>query len=582
MTPAFSPDGATVLVPFIDGTLALFDAATGAKLATATAGQKNPIHAAFSPDGKVAMVWGREFSPEVVDGKTLATIAKLEAHKRPLSTVTMSRTHVAIASRDKTITVWDMATWKLVHHLHGDTNVVEDVAFDPAGKKLVSTSRDGSARVWDVATGEMLVNLVGHQGAIRLARFTPDGTRLVTGSADGTARLWDVASGVALATFEGHQRELTGIAVTDDLVVTGGADATARTYPLTANRRVLTGSDQVPSAVAYSADGRRLLSAARQGAWVWDAATGTPLHKLAGALDAKLDPRDPSRMVAVFPTELQLLFDGAVIKRAPVSAGLVGFLRDGKRLVITTGEPSAIVQIWDPSSGAITKLAEHATWISTLSIADDLVVTGSDDSTARITKPSTGASIKLVHDKRVISASIDPTRNYVVTGSADLKTRVWDVTTGALVHTLPAQDSPVVIAFDDRGHVLTAGRFEASAQVWNLGDGSLVATLEGHNSRIEGAAFVMKDLIATAGDETLRIWDHEGRQLSVSRSHAIAISGFALRPDGGAIATGAYDRTITLDPIGLRHRDLVDLRRLTRCLPMALDGGRLVPKKPSC
>ncbi|HEY5937604.1 MAG TPA: protein kinase [Kofleriaceae bacterium] len=581
MTPAFSPDGATVLVPYIDGTLVLWDADTGARLATVTT-EKAAIHAAFSPDGKVALLWGREFFPEVRHGKTLAPIAKLEAHKRPLSTITMSRTHVAIASRDKTITVWDMATWKLVHHLRGDTNVVEDVAFDPSGKKLVSTNRDGSARVWDVATGEMLVNLVGHHGTIRSGRFTPDGHHLVTASADGTARLWDVASGVSLATFEGHQRELTGLAVTNDLVVTAGADATARIYPLTPDRRVLAGHEQVPTTFAYSADGRRLAAGTGQAVWIWDPQAGSPVVKLGGALDAKLDPRDPSRMVAVYPDELRLLHNGAIAKTAPTNARLVGFLGDG-RVAFTSGRMGSVVQLWDLGSGAITKLTEHANWITALAIADDLVVTGSDDTTARISTPSTGASIKLPHQKRVVSVAIDPTRKYVVTGSAELQTRVWDAQTGALLRSLATQDSTIVIAFDDRGHVLTAGRHEATAQVWKLADGSLVATLEGHGNRIEGAAFVMGELIATTGDETIRIWDlAKGRQLSVWRTHVIAVSGFALRPDRQEIATGAFDRTITLQPVGFRRLDLDALHRLVSCLPFAIEAGRLMPRPPSC
>src|SRR5262249_14579762 len=151
--------------------------------------------------------------------------------------VAVSRTHIALASRDKTITVWDQRTWQLVHQLRGDTNVVQDAAFDPDGNRLVTANRDGTARVWDVATGDVVAYLVGHQSAIRAARFSLDGSRIVTASGDGTARLWDASNGTPLATFEGHQRELTGISVAPDVVVTSGSDATARVYPLAPDRR---------------------------------------------------------------------------------------------------------------------------------------------------------------------------------------------------------------------------------------------------------------------------------------------------------------------------------------------------------
>jgi WD40 repeat protein/serine/threonine protein kinase len=578
MTPAFSPDGARVLVPYSDGALVLWDVATGKQLVTATSQLPTVFSAAITPDGKAALVWGdRAFFPEVRDASTLALITTLDKHKRGIEKIALSRTHVAIASRDKTTTIWDTTTWKLVHHLRGETNVVEDVSFDADGKRLVTTNRDGTARVWDVATGEPVAFLRGHQSAVRTARFSPDGTRVVTASVDGTARLWDTASGVPLATFEGHGRELTSVAITNDLVVTAAFDATARVYPSTGHR-VLSGNIQIPTQLSLSADGKRLAAGAARELRVWDMAGEKVAFDLAGALDAKLDPRDPSRLVAIHPTEVQLLVDQAVTARAPVNVDLVGFLPDKR--IVTVGEKT--VRIWDPSTGKLTKLAEHTGYILALDVADDLVVTGGIE-LARISRPSTGSSIALPSKEPILVVAIDPTRKYVVTGSAE-EARVWDAETGRLLHTLATPESTKRIAFDGRGHVLTAGSLEAIAQIWKLADGAHVATLEGHTQKeIVGAVFFQDDLVATAGDETVRIWEAStGRPLAISRTHGIAIASATFRTDVRQVITGAYDRQIVVQSFPERHLDLAQLRKITGCLMLKLEAGRLVAAAPKC
>ena len=371
MTPAFSPDGSAVLVPYIDGTLVLWDAATGQKLVTSTSKLAHPKHAAITPDGKAALVWdGVSFAVEVRDAKTLAFVTMLEAHKRPVDKVAVSRTHVALASRDKTITVWDQRTWQLVHHLRGDTNVVQDAAFDPEGKRLVTANRDGTARVWDVATGDVVAYLIGHQTAIRAARFSLDGSRVVTASGDGTARLWDASNGTPLATFEGHQRELIGIAVAPDVVVTCGLDATARVYPLAPDRRVLGAHAKVPTTLSFSADGKRLAAGTANDMQVWDTTGGGAAVPLAGAVNAKFDPRDPRRLVVQYPKELQLLHDQTVVARVNVAADRVAFLPDN-RIAYTT---QFNVGVWDPTSGAITDVATYKAYVNALDVADDLVI----------------------------------------------------------------------------------------------------------------------------------------------------------------------------------------------------------------
>src|SRR5204863_115857 len=74
--------------------------------------------------------------------------------------------------------------WKLKAVLGGHEDVVNSVAFDRDGKRLVSASYDRTARVWDVATGKSLRTLTMHSDFVLAAAFSPDGKHVYTGSKD--------------------------------------------------------------------------------------------------------------------------------------------------------------------------------------------------------------------------------------------------------------------------------------------------------------------------------------------------------------------------------------------------------------
>ena len=107
----------------------------------------------------------------------------------------------AIAARDLTwqhVARANLSAWLPYHHrlkavFH--PSPVEDAAFSPDGKSVVTGGDDGTAQLWDIATGTAIGHPLEHPRDVNTVAFSPDGKTILTGCYDGSARLWEVATG---------------------------------------------------------------------------------------------------------------------------------------------------------------------------------------------------------------------------------------------------------------------------------------------------------------------------------------------------------------------------------------------------
>lgn len=247
---ALSPSGRTALAGTADGTLSLWDLDNGAPLqrfeVVAESGFAEVI---FSSDGSRALSRGMDDSVSLWDIGSLKRLARCEARNRVHHAILFApgdRPCVlcgetrplppgngASPAVDDPLVLWDVQANKEFSRLQPATPPHFAVAA-PGGSRLL-TWWPGRLAEWDCESGKQFAAFAVAADLFGEIRVSPDGRLALGGTeASGEFDVWDLARSKKLRRFDGHEAPVTCAVFARDgrFAITGSSDRTMRLWLL--------------------------------------------------------------------------------------------------------------------------------------------------------------------------------------------------------------------------------------------------------------------------------------------------------------------------------------------------------------
>jgi WD40 repeat protein len=236
-----------------------------------------------SAGGSYIIIWDAE------NGRELAT---LSGHTENVHSVAYSPDgrRIASGSYDGTIKIWDAESGRLLRTISAENAVNSSMTYSPDGRRIVSGGFDipnATVTIWDAENGRKLrALLIPGTPFVTSAAYSPDGRRIVSGDTSSIIKIWDAESGRELRTILGVNGDLgISVAYSPDgkCVISWGYGENIKVWDTESGRLLRTISGNTVNSMAYSPDGRRIVSGRSDDKdngiiTVWDAESGRELR----------------------------------------------------------------------------------------------------------------------------------------------------------------------------------------------------------------------------------------------------------------------------------------------------------------
>jgi WD40 repeat protein/serine/threonine protein kinase len=564
----FSPDGSRIITAGGDGTVRIWNAATGAAIRTLTdprlvgkpwrysmIAMWSHFVAAIDTMGRAAHVW---------DAETGTQIASLDNDASGKATLVISMDgHWLATSGGDDVRVFDTSTWRRALTIAGPR--VRSLSFAPTGPRLAVGTYDGVASIWEIPKSAQLHRLREAGESVDAITFSRDGALLATASRDGTEQVWDATSGGLRTQFNSHHDKINAVEFSSsgNLILSAGADGAVVVSTVATGLPVtrLEGPTGLVFAAHFDADSRRVVGASWDGtARVWEAASpyrrwGSP--PIGPECDTAESLVPDQRFVALscrnHGTRVWDTAHGELLAELPGVTAVEGDYASAFPALTATGDRVAIargntVEIYALPSGQLLRTIAHPAAVNAVAFAQaghDLI-SGAIDGSLLITHDE-GDPIALPPSPAGIDAAAILANGQVVVADTSNRLRVIDPNRNALLMNLSVPSRVRLLRPSPDGVrliTISTTNEQAPPVLWDLDQHRIVARLDGHVGRVFTARFVAggHEILTAGADGTARLWDAAtGSLRETFRGDSHFLADATMAPDRSMIVAGGSD-----------------------------------------
>lgn len=221
--------------------------------------QAIPITATtFSPDGKLLVVGGYH-ELTIWDVASSKLVRRINDIGQRVLALTFSPDGKTLAvgcgspGRSGEVRLVNFETGVIKGVVSRTHDVVMDLAYRPGGKLLAIASADSTIRLVDIETLDLVRTIASHADWVTAVAWSDDGSRLASASRDKSVKVYDGETGNLIHSYLGHGAAVRGVAVLagSEQVVSVGDDKKLHRWAIDGGKRV--------AQVAIGGDGYKLI-----------------------------------------------------------------------------------------------------------------------------------------------------------------------------------------------------------------------------------------------------------------------------------------------------------------------------------
>ncbi len=284
---------------------------------------------------------------------------------------------------------------------------------------------------------------------------------------------------------EFHSEEVHGVALSPDgrRVLSASRDGTVRLIEVSTGKQIHCLAHPSAYSVAISAGGKRALSTAagdQQSLRLWDLETAKELSRFAG-------------------------YRTTVYRAA--------FSSDDKQ-VLFAAYPDKTLRLLNIESGKEARRFEgHTDSVQAIALSADgrMSLSGGYDTTVRLWDNATGEELMRFdgHNDQVWAVALSPDGRRAVSGGEERVIKLWDVETGKQIRQMEPHAAGVhALAFSSDGRHIASASYGHTLSLWDVETGKEWHRFEGHTDSVYDVAFSAdgRFLVSGGRDKTVRVW----------------------------------------------------------------------------